>query len=85
MEVGSKYSAANSEPFGVGRVYVSVAATGTGRRVNLEHEPTLCAVMTLWYASNEKRTSGESRVNGTSLRLDTAAAKLYAEGRERSG
>lgn len=35
--------------------------------------------MTRRVASTELRTSGESRLNGTSLKLDTAAAKLYAE------
>lgn len=40
--------------------------------------------MTLWHASNEKRTSGASRLHGTCLRLDTAAAKLHAERYEQS-
>jgi hypothetical protein len=40
--------------------------------------------MTLGSTSYEKRMSGESRWNGMSLRLDTAAAKLYSEGREQS-
>jgi hypothetical protein len=30
------------------------------------------------YANTELRTNGESRLSGTSLRLDTAAAKLRA-------
>jgi hypothetical protein len=61
-------------------VCVSVAATGPDaeNRANLEHQPTLCVDMTPRYASNDLRMSGKS------LRLDAAAAKRYADGREES-
>jgi hypothetical protein len=77
MEVGSKYFGGNREPSDVGRVSVSVAATGDGRRKTSEPETTEYgpSVMTRRVASTELRTSGEGRLAGTSRKLDTAAER----------
>lgn len=82
MEVGSKYFRERGEPFDDGRVYPSVAADDPPKPTEPEPRITLCTVMTLRHTSTELRMNGESRLRGTSLMLDTAAAKLRAAGYE---
>ena len=82
MEVGSKYSRERGEPFDVGGVYPSVAADAPPKPTEPEPRITSRTVMTLRHTSTELRMNGESRLRGTSLRLDTAAAKLRTAGYE---